>query len=102
MIAACGSARFGRLVAAENYSGTRHRYTTDASGYELQHEVGRGATASVWAACAKACNEVVAVKLFHLDRLKGDKVLHCCDTATPMDAHPFTCLICGGHRLSLE
>jgi hypothetical protein len=73
--------------AAKSYPGTRHRYTTDAAGYELQHEVGRGATASVWAACAKACNEVVAVKLFHLDRLKGDKVMRWDDVATPMNAH---------------
>ena len=67
---------FCRMTRPKRCSGTYSRYTTDASGYELQHEVGRGATASVWAACAKACNEVVAVKLFHLDRLKGDKVMH--------------------------
>lgn len=79
---------FCRMVLPNRCCDTYFRYTTDASGYELQHEVGRGATASVWAACAKACNEVVAVKLFHLDRLKGDEVIDHNDPATPNMAGP--------------
>lgn len=50
------------------------RYPAEAAGYELQHEVGRGATATVWAARATTCGEFVAVKMFYIDRLKGDKV----------------------------
>ena len=36
--------------------------------------MGHGATATVWAARAKATGEFVAVKMFYLAHLKGDKV----------------------------
>jgi hypothetical protein len=78
----------------------RHaRYPTEAAGYDLQHEVGRGATASVWAAHAKACQEVVAVKMFYLDRLKGDKVLQRVRPKHPQSLHEPTGLQCLDLRL---
>lgn len=62
------------------------RYPAEAAGYDLQHEVGHGATATVWAARAKACGDFVAVKMFYLDRLKGDKVLGMHAAALPTSA----------------
>ncbi|KAK3255789.1 hypothetical protein CYMTET_35050 [Cymbomonas tetramitiformis] len=47
---------------------SQRQYPTEASGYDLKEEVGRGASAKVWRAICLPFNEVVAVKILDLER----------------------------------
>mmetsp|Transcript_13149 Transcript_13149/g.39792 ORF Transcript_13149/g.39792 Transcript_13149/m.39792 type:complete len:646 (-) Transcript_13149:1186-3123(-) len=49
------------------------RYPTEVDGYDMQKQVGVGQTAAVWAARVHDSGATVAVKVFNLAYLKGDK-----------------------------
>ena len=50
------------------------RYPAELGAYEIQKQVGTGQTAAVWAARVRETGDTVAVKVFNIQYLKGDKV----------------------------
>lgn len=52
----------------------RRRYPAEPGAYEMQKEIGSGQTAAVWAARVRKTGESVAVKVFNIPYLQGDKV----------------------------
>lgn len=50
------------------------RFVAELGAYEMQKQVGTGQTAAVWAARVRETGDTVAVKVFNIQYLKGDKV----------------------------